>query len=114
MFKVFSPNFSYALLLLLGVPFIFFLIYLGGAAWSLHQAEKDANEACAIAAPGKSLDGYISQLKKITDAPAIIDEKDGLRIVSTSFKSNVVIARYVCVAKVRNNYVESAEVIYID
>ena len=113
MFKVLSANFIYALLFFLAVPLVIFMIYLGAAAWTLHQAEKNATEACAMFAPGMSLDAYILQLKKRAYTSILVDDKDGLKFVSTTFKS-IAISRFVCVVQAKNNQLQSAEVIYID
>ena len=114
MFKVLSANFIYALLFFLAVPLIIFMIYLGAAAWSLHQAEKNATEACAVFAPGMSLDAYILQLKKRGYKPILINNENGLEFVSTTFKSKIAMSSFICDIKVSSNQLQSAEVIYID
>lgn len=99
---------------LVGVPAALLLAWLGHAAWSIHHAESQAQTACNLYRKNMTVDAYFAGLKGAGFAPVrFTDPHTGEQFIDTTFKT-VAISRYVCVVRVQQDRVASAEVRFVD
>jgi len=102
------------LLGVIGIPVLILVTYMIAAAWSIHHAEAQANEACGLFVKDAPAESYIAALKQHGFNQISSPGKEaGETFVDTTFKS-IAISRYVCLVDVRNGHLSSAEVRFVD
>jgi hypothetical protein len=87
-------------------------LYVLTALWSEHQARREAQSDCAMAAAGTPVAQYLQQLAKGARS-AVTQTVDGQTSVMTTYKT-ISVSRYVCVVDVVNNVVVQNAVVFKD